>query len=66
MPLKIRFYRFIAWLMPKQIVYWCCQRMLANATMGRWSDRVVSDVTVFEMMARWDIPNNTKPWFWGR
>ena len=38
MPLKIRFYRFIAWLMPKQIVYWCCLRMLANATTGIWCE----------------------------
>jgi len=43
----------IAWLLPKQLVYWCAVRVAAKATTGIYSNQVVPDLTAMDALKRW-------------
>lgn len=43
----------LAWLMPKQLVYWCAIRLGANATQGKFSNQVVPDLNFVDALKRW-------------
>ncbi len=44
---------FIAWHLPKSVVYWCSIRLMANATQGPWSGQIVPDLYAMDALDRW-------------
>lgn len=44
----------LVWRLPSEIVYWSAIRLLANATTGKHSAQVVSELTIFEALERWE------------
>ncbi len=44
----------LAWIMPKQLAYWCAIRVMAHATMPPWGDQVVPDLLAIDALKRWD------------
>lgn len=44
---------WIAWHMPRSIVYWCAIRVMAHATQGEYSHQVVPDLTSMDALKRW-------------
>lgn len=52
-----RFYRWLAWKLPRELVYWCAIRLIAHGTQGRWSSQVVPDLTAMDALLRWEFPD---------
>ena len=51
---SIGLYQRIAWLLPKELIYYCIIRALGHATTGKYSSTEISKITVAETMTRWD------------
>jgi hypothetical protein len=49
-----RFWMWVAFHLPHRLVTWCAIRVMATATTGRWSDQVVPELTVEDMLWRWE------------
>lgn len=47
-----RLARYLAWLLPRRLVYWSSVRLFAQATGGPWSRQQA--VTVVDALARWE------------
>lgn len=47
-----RFLFWIAWRLPKSIVYLCGIRLWAHATTGQYGNTVVPEITASEVMQR--------------
>ena len=45
---------WLAWHLPREVVYWCAVRVAVNASQGKWSGSETPGVTVVEMLERWD------------
>lgn len=45
--------RAIVWKLPRRLVYWCAIRLMANATVGPYSDQVVPELTAMQALERW-------------
>ena len=48
-----KFFRFVAWHLPRRLVYWASIRLLAHATTGQYSATVVPALTATDALARW-------------
>lgn len=48
-----KFWIWLAWKLPKGLVYWCAVRVHGHATMPPWGDQVVTDLTVMVAADRW-------------
>ena len=46
--------RWVAWRLPKWLVYWAAMRLIAHATTGKYSTTVVLDLTAMDAMKRWE------------
>ena len=44
---------FIAWRMPRKLVYWCSIRLMANATTGIYGNTIVPELSAIEALNRW-------------
>lgn len=44
---------WIAWHLPKGIVYWCAIRLGVHATTGEYSDQIVPELTIADALKRW-------------
>ena len=44
---------WIAWRLPRRLVYWCGVRMGAWASQGKWAGDEVPGITVLTAMERW-------------
>jgi hypothetical protein len=40
----------IAWSLPKSLVKWCCIRVFAIATTGKYSNKTPDQVTIFDAL----------------
>jgi hypothetical protein len=49
-----KFYKWLAWRLPKGLVYWCLIRVFAFVTTGEYSDTEVSELTAMEALRRWE------------
>ena len=49
-----RFWMWLAWKMPHDLVYWCAVRLIANATSGAHSSQVVPDLRAMDALKRWE------------
>lgn len=45
--------RWIAWHLPRGIVYWCSIRLIANATTGEYSNQIVPNLGAMDALQRW-------------
>lgn len=45
----------IAWLLPKKLVYFCAIRLMSNATVGKYSNQEVPELTVIDALKRWEF-----------
>lgn len=52
--LKEKFWMWIAWRLPKELVKWASVRLLAHATQGKWSDQVVPELLATDALKRWE------------
>lgn len=52
--LRERLARYVAWRLPRLLVYWCGMRLFVHATGGPWSHEESTGVTVTEALARWN------------
>ena len=48
-----RFWTWLAWHLPKPLVYWATIRCGVHATTGRWSHQEVPATTLPDMLQRW-------------
>lgn len=53
MNLKQRFYMWLAWKLPPELVEWAFARVVAYATTGPYSDTEVPALTCLEAGQRW-------------
>lgn len=44
---------WLAWRLPKPLVYWATLRLIAHATQGRYSNQVVPDLSAMDALKRW-------------
>ncbi len=44
---------WIAWKLPRRLVYWAGIRMMSSATVGKYSDQIVPDLTIKQVIDRW-------------
>ena len=51
--MKERILIWLAWRTPRSLVYWCSIRLMTHATVGRYSNQVVPELTAMEALKRW-------------
>lgn len=49
-----RLYKWIAWMLPRRLVYWCAIRLLAHATQGKWGSQEVPQLRAMDALQRWE------------
>lgn len=47
---------FIAWLLPRWLVYWAAIRLGTNATTGQWDHQNVPELYFTDALKRWEKP----------
>lgn len=45
---------WLAWKLPKRLVYFCAVRLAANATQGKYSNQEVPALTAMDALKRWE------------
>jgi hypothetical protein len=48
-----RIIQWIAWHLPKKLVYWCAIRLMSYATFGKYENTEVPVLTAVEALNRW-------------
>ncbi len=51
--MKERLLTWIAWHLPKSLVYWATIRAGAHASTGKYSDQIVPEMTYLDVLRRW-------------
>ena len=51
--MKDKFFLWLAWKVPKKLVYFCAVRLIASATTGKYSNTVVPELTATDAVDRW-------------
>lgn len=46
--------QFIAWHLPRKVIYWCAIRLMANATQGQYEKQEVPSLLAMEALQRWE------------
>lgn len=59
--LSERVLMWIAWHLPRKVVYWCSIRLMANETQGPYSSQIVPELKAMDALERWstDVINGT-------
>ena len=52
--LSDRICMFIAWHLPSNLIKWSAIRLMAFATIGKYSDTIVPELTAMEALKRWE------------
>jgi hypothetical protein len=47
-------WRRIAFLLPRQLIYWCAIRLGAHATQGKWDTQIVPELKFMDALKRWE------------
>jgi len=45
---------WLAWKLPRRVVYWASVRLGSSATVQPWENQVVPELTVAEALNRWE------------
>ena len=48
-----RFYIWLAWRLPKELVKWTTIRLIAHGTQGQYSNTIVPELTAIDALKRW-------------
>lgn len=51
--MREKFWTWLAWKMPRRLVYWCSIRLGAHATTGEFGNTVVPELTFVDALERW-------------
>lgn len=54
MRLSDRIILWLAWHLPKRLVYWCAVRVMAHATTKTWSSQEVPSLYAMDALKRWE------------
>lgn len=46
---------WLAWKLPRRLVYWCAVRLLAAATVPPHGDQVVPELTGLLALTQWEV-----------
>ena len=49
-----KIWMWIAWRLPKELVYWCAMRVGAHATQGQYGNQEVPALLFMDAIKRWD------------
>ena len=49
-----RIQKWIAWKMPRKIVYWGAIRLIAHATTGKYAAQIVPELLAMDALERWE------------
>jgi hypothetical protein len=52
--MKVKFYAWLAGILPRKLVYAAMIRGTVHGTTGRYSSQVVPDLTCMKALERWD------------
>lgn len=52
--LSEKFVMWVAWHLPKKLVYWCTIRLMAHATTDQYSGQIVPELLAMDVLKRWD------------
>ncbi len=55
---KDKFYMWLAWKLPRELIKWSSIRLISYATMGKYGKDHPDDVSVITALNRWDHPND--------
>jgi hypothetical protein len=50
---KEKLVQWLAWKMPKRLVYWAAIRLISAATVNEYADTEVAGLTALEALERW-------------
>lgn len=50
--MREKFARWVAWRLPKKVVYWCAIRVIAYATQGAYGNTVVPELCAMDALER--------------
>lgn len=53
----VNVWHWLAYRLPRELVYWVGIRLLIHAVSGKWSDEDASELTAWEVLDRWDERN---------
>lgn len=48
-------WKWIAWKLPKPLIYWCAIRLIAFATTGKYGKQCVPELAAMDALKRWDV-----------
>jgi hypothetical protein len=48
------FWMWLAWKLPKPLIYWCAIRLGVNATVDKYSYQTVSKLNFIDALERWN------------
>ena len=49
-----RVWAWIAWRLPRKLVYWAAIRLLSHATVGKYGDQIVPELLAMDALGRWE------------
>ena len=52
--LKEKWWTWIVWLLPRNLIYWSAIRLMAHASTGAWGDEHPDDISIMKALARWE------------
>lgn len=59
--MRERFARWIAWHLPRRVVYWAAIRLGATATLPPYGDQIVPDLRFMDALDRWTSAQEPQP-----
>jgi len=49
-----RFFKWLASVLPRRLIYWCAMRLVVHATTRKYSSESVPDLRAMDAVERWD------------
>ena len=49
-----KFWKKLAWLLPRKLVMWAAIRLAAHATQGKYGTTIVPELSMMDAIKRWD------------
>jgi hypothetical protein len=53
--MESKFYQWLAFKLPRRLVYWCAIRLIAFATTGKYGSTVVPELTAMDALQRYEL-----------
>jgi hypothetical protein len=51
-----KLYTWLAFKVPRKLVYWCAIRLMVHATTGKHQNQVVPELLAMDALERWEQP----------